>query len=365
MKSIQRRRGPAWAAAVLVISACGLPAAQEGGVIPQAETRPVVEEWRFGTREHLGLWYHALGFVLPANDSMPLPIFGRAERDAAIAAARRAGIGRTPIEQAADSIAREFAGSSRYDQLQFLPLYFDNLDALLNGIALFQQTDGNPQRAGSQQGAEAVALLGNMFTTARQRRWVGEFARVIRQEHEAYYQGWWRERERTLRPLADSASAVWQRLLPSLAPLMQNLQLRGGEVLLTPSLGAEGRTVTTRALLRAAVGTAEGMSGSDVAYEVLHELMYTLVSDPVQQYVAPAALRDLGQDVVTSRAAARAGLLVLDRLAPAHAPGYRRFFLRAAGRSGTDAAAFRAAFPLPADLEQGLTRTVEEALAGI
>lgn len=365
MNSIQRRRGPAWVAAVLMMTACGLPAAQEGSVIPQSETRQNVAEWRFGSREHLGLWYHALSFVLPGVQDLPVPIYSRAERDAAIAAARRAGISRTPIEQAADSLAAEFAGSSRYDQLQFLPLYFDNIDALFNGIALFEQTDGDPQRAGSQQGAEAVALLGNMFTTPRQRRWVGEFARVVRQERDAYYLSWWRERERGLSTLGDSAQAAWQRLQPSLAPLMQHLQSRGGEILLTPSLAAEGRTATTRALLRSAVGAAEGTSGADVAYEVLHELMYSLVADPVQQYVAPATLRDLGEDRVTSRAAARAGLLVLERLAPNHAAPYRRFYLRAAGRPGTDAAAFRAAFPLPAELERGLASTVEAALAGI
>lgn len=365
MNYVWRRRGPALVAAVLMITACGVPAAEQVGVIPRAETRPVVAEWRFETREHLSLWYHALGFVLPGTQGLPVPIYSRGARDAAIAAARRAGINRTPLEQAADSLSAEFAGASRYDQLQFLPLYFDNSEALFNGIALFLQTDGNPQRAGSQQGAEAVALLGNMFTTARQRRWVGEFARVVKQERDAYYLAYWRDRDRALRPLADSASAEWQRLQPSLAPLMQNLQLHGGEVLLIPSLGAEGRTVTSSAVLRAAVGAAPGTSSTDVVYEVLHELMYTLVTDAVQQYVAPAALRDLGEDVVTSRAAARAGLLVLERLAPGRAAAYRRFYLRAAGRTGSDAAAFRAAFPLPADLERGLTRTVEEALAGI
>src|SRR5699024_9505244 len=132
-----------------------------------------------------------------------------------------------------------------------------------------------------------------------------------------------------------------------------------------PSLGAEGRTVTADAALRAAVGATPGMSSADVAYEVLHELMYMLVADPVQQYMAPAALRDLGEDVATSRAAARAGLRVLARLAPGDAAGYRRFYLRAAGRPGSDAAAFRAAFPLPGDLERGLAQAVEEALAGI
>ena len=174
-----------------------------------------------------------------------------------------------------------------------------------------------------------------------------------------------REREPALRAKADSARAFWLQLQTPLDPLFRHLQVRGGEVLLTPSLGAEGRTVTTRALLRTAVGSQPGGAAQDVAWELLHELMYSLVTDVVQQHVAPAVLADLGEATVTSRAATRAGALVLERLAPAHAPAYRRLYLRAAGRTGSDAAAFQAAFPLPSDLERGLARAVEEALAGI
>ena len=93
--------------------------------------------------------------------------------------------------------------------------------------------------------------------------------------------------------------------------------------------------------------------------------MYSLVTEVVRENVAPARLRELGEDAVTSRAAARAGALVLDRLAPAQAEGYRRFYSRAAGRSGTGDAAFLAAFPLPPELESSLPQALQQALAGI
>jgi len=270
------------------------------------------------------------------------------------------------MQAAADSIAREFAGSSSYDRLQFLPLYFADATTLFNSIRLWQQAEGNPQAAGSRQGAEAVALLNSMFETARLRHWVVEFARVLEAERSAYYGAYWQEREPQLRSLAEAARREWSAMAPGLAPLLRYLQVTGGEALLTPSLAAEGRTITERTFVRSAIGApTSSTAGADVAYSLVHELMFSLVGEVVREHVAPARLRDLGEDAVNSRAAVRAGAVALARLAPAHGDGYRNFYLRAAGRTGTGEAAFRAAFPLPTELESALPAAVEQALAGI
>jgi hypothetical protein len=370
MSVITIRRGLHRIAAVVLLAGCAVPGSQAGSPEPgaQAGTGILVprEGWRFSASEHLSLWYHGLSYVLPPLDTMALPIYHLAERERALAAARRAGVSRTPIEAAADSIAREFAGSSSYEQLQFLPLYFEDAAALFNAIRVWDQAQGNPQGAGSQQGAQAVALLSSMFETPRLRRWVVLFANTLQAERTAWYSAYWAQREPELRTLAQSAEREWRTLEAPLAPLFRYLQLTGGEALLTPSLGGEGRTVTERSFVRSAVGAPTGSTaGADVAFSLLHELMFSVVGEVVTENLAPARLRDLGQDAVTSVAAVRAGALALARLAPARADGYQRFYLRSAGRSGTGDAAFRAAFPLPAELESALPRAVEQALAGI
>lgn len=365
MNDVLHRRGLSGIAAVLFLGGCALPGSQGAGA-PEDAQAPAAQPaggWQFGASEHVDLWYHGLSFVLPPIDSLPLPIYDRAERDRALAAARGAGVGRTPLEGAADSIAREFAGSSTYERLQFVPLYFENTSALLDAIRVWQQANGNPQAAGSQQGAQAVALLNDMFDTPRLRRWVAEFARVLELERNAYYGAYWRQRESRLRPLADAAARDWAALQPSLAQLLRFLQVSGGEVLLAPSLGGEGRTVHLPSGLRSAIGP--GSAAEDVVHTLVHELMYSLVGDVVRDNVAPARLRDLGEEPLNSSAAVRAGALVLERLAPARTDGYRRFYLRAAGRAGSGDAAFRAAFPLPPELESALPRAVDQALAGI
>jgi hypothetical protein len=365
MKFAFSRRGLPGIAAALFLAGCAVPAAQQpagqaGAPIP---TGADPNEWRFAAREHVALWYHGLSFVLPPVDTLPLPIYDLAERDRALAAARRAGVTRTPLQNAADSIGHEFAGSSTYEQLQFLPLYFEDTAALFNAIRVWEQSEGNAQAAGSQQGAQAVALLNGIFDTPRLRHWVALFAHTLEAERSAYYGAYWQEREPQLRALAGAAGREWAALAPGLAPLLRYLQVTGGEALVTPSLAAEGRTVNAQSFTRSAVGP--GASGEEVAYELVHELMYSLVGDAVKENVAPARLRDLGEDVVNSRAATRAGALVLDRLLPARADAYRRFYLRATGRNGTGDAAFRAAYPLPPELEDALPRAVNQALAGI
>jgi hypothetical protein len=365
MHDVLRRRALSGIAAVLFLAGCALPGSQGAGT-PQdsgVRTDQPAGGWQFGAREHVDLWYHGLGFVLPPIDSLPLPIYDRAERDRALAAARSAGVSRTPLELAADSIAREFAGSSTYERLQFVPLYFENTSALFDAIRVWQQAEGNPQAAGSQQGARAVALLNDMFDTPRLRRWVAEFARVLEAERSAYYGAYWRQRESQLRPLADAAARDWATLQPALERLLRFLQLSGGQVLLAPSLGGEGRTVQLSSGLRSAVGP--GTAAEDVVHALVHELMYSMVGDVVRDNVAPAKLRDLGEEPVTSSAAVRAGVLVLERLEPGRVDGYRRYYLRAAGRTGSGDAAFRAAFPLPPELESALPRAVDQALAGI
>ena len=371
MPAVFRRRALSGIAAALLGAGCAVPAAQTapppagGATIPGGGELPA--GWTFGTSEHLALWYHGLSFVLPPLDSGTLPIYDAAERARALAAARRAGVARTPLEAAADSIAHEFAGSSSYDRLQFLPLYFENADALFNAIRVWQQAEGNAQAAGSQQEAQAVTLLSSMFDTPRLRRWVVEFARVLQQEREAYYDAYWRTREPELTRLAAAAGREWASLEPGLAPLLRYSQATAGQALLTPSLAAEGRTVSlSQGYQRSAVGTGGARpSGADVAYELLHELMYSLVTPVVRDNVAPSLLRDLGEDAVSSRAAVRAGALALERLVPARAAAYREFYLGEAGRTGSGQGALEAAYPLPPGLAAALPVAVDQALAGM
>lgn len=364
-----RRRGALVTLAALLTGACAVPlgGAPEGGVV----TPPVqAQGWRFLTRDHVSLWYHGLSLVLPPADTMALPIYDPEEQQRALEAARRANADPTPIEAIAARMRAEFAGSSAYHQLQFVPLYFDDAASLFTAIRLWQEAQGDPQRAGSQRGAEAVALLSTMFQTERQRRSIIEFAAALEQESRAYYGAYWRTRAEELRPLAEAAHTEWAMLQDSLQPLFRYLEVQSGEALLTPALGPEGRTVTTRTFVRTAVGTPRigstgRAAGSEVSFSVLHELMYSLVGEAISEHVAPARVREFGEQVLQTRAAVRAGAMVLERRAPHRVAEYRAYYLRMARRTGTGDTAFRNAYALPLELVSGLNQFIDQALAGI
>lgn len=365
---VRRRRSLLATAALFLTGACAIPlgGTPEDVVLSQ----PPEQGWRFATREHVALWYHGLSLVLPAEEGMPLPIYDPEEQQRALAAARRASAGPTPLEAIADRLRTEFAGSSSYQQLQFVPLYFDDAASLFNAIRLWDQAAGDPQRAGSQQGAEAVALLGAMFETARQRRAVVEFAGALEQEGRTYYAAYWSTRAEQLRPLATAARTQWATLQDSLLPLFRYLGVTSGEALLTPALGPEGRTVTTRTFSRIAVGTppvgsTPNAAAAEVTFSMLHELMYGLVGEAISEHVAPARVREFGEQVLQTRAAVRAGAMVLERRAPNRVAEYRAYYLRMAGRTGTGDTAFRNAYALPLELVSGLGEFIDSALAGI
>jgi hypothetical protein len=105
-----------------------------------------------------------------------------------------------------------------------------------------------------------------------------------------------------------------------------------------------------------------------VIYSFIHELFYPFAGEAIREHVSPARVRELGAERLELNTAVRAGAMALERLAPDHLVGYRRYFLDGAGRQaagGIGATGLEAAFPLPAELASALAQEIERALAGI
>jgi hypothetical protein len=110
--------------------------------------------------------------------------------------------------------------------------------------------------------------------------------------------------------------------------------------------------------------------GEEVTFEVLHEVLYTLAGDVIKDNLAPAQIRETGEDVLTSRVAVRGAALLLARAAPARVPAFERFYLAQVRRTAPASnsalqAAFEQAFPLPDSLVRGLEKEIQSAFQGI
>lgn len=355
-----------------------LPVAACAGAGGAPEPEPVARRagWQAGVAPHVALWYHSLALVggtaaLGETAAAPLPFYQPGYADTVEAAKRRRGVAATPLDRRADELRQALARDNAYIALEFVPLYFRDADALFGAVRVWQQAQGDPRRMGTEQGARVVALLSGWFPREVQRRVVGEWTELVREEGRLFYDRYWQERTAALAQLAAAVQREWDALAPALASLLDYLQLESGELLLVPALGAEGRTVSRGLeLARVAVGAPPDSAPAHALWSFLHELLYALVGDVIREHVAPARIRELGESVLEARAAVRGGAMLLERQAPERVPEYQRFFLVRAGRAapagaGARAAAFAEAFPLPDELERGLADALGRALAGI
>jgi hypothetical protein len=364
---VGRLRRPPLRALLLALLAAGCGVRGVGPEGEPAQPRRLTE-WRVGIAEHLGLWYHGLAYVgVGAAEDTVLPIYRPGYVDSIAAAKRRMGIGSTPLEQRASEFRERFRDGEAYRGLQFLPLYFRDADALFSGIRLWAQAGGDPRRVGSDQAARVVAVLSTLFPRAAQRQAVAEWASVLEEETRSFYHAYWEGEAPRLQQAAAAVEQEWRALAPALANYLDYMRLRGGELFLVPALGAEGRTVTRGvANPRVAVLAPPPGAPETAVWSFVHELLYPLVGDVIREYLAPVRIRELGESKLATRAAVRGGAILLARAAPDRVASYRRFFLEQKGIAGADdEAAFARAFPLPEELERGLTETLERALVGL
>lgn len=374
-----------------IAAAIGLAACGPGSTVlegPGAAPRP---GWRFGTAEHMALWYHGLALVGvehaehgAGRDSdgehestpLPLPAYRAGYAEAVAAVRRDRGVGPTPLDERADEFRAVFADPA-YRPLQFLPLYFEDREALFFGIRAWERAGGDPRRAGDAASAEVVAFLSGLFPRAEQRKVVVDWARALEAEHEAFFGVYWAETRAELEEAAEAVAGAWGDVASKLSGYLLHTGLRSADVVLVPAIGAEGRMVVrgTRVprIVMATPWSARPGAAFDpehVIFALLRESTYGLVGEAIREHVAPARIRLTGESVLSARAATHAGLALIEGLAPERADEYRRFFLEQAGRAvpGDPAAleaAFADAFPLPEDLEEGIREIIRQALAGI
>jgi hypothetical protein len=380
-------------AVVLAAAACAPPGAPQ----PTPPHLAQLREWRFQVAEHVALWYFGLahtGTPILERASSSLPLHDTVYARQAAADKRARGIAPTPLEQRAAEFGAAFRRSAAFGQLEFLPLYFEDHDALVAAIRVWTQVGGDPRRAGSAPAANVVALLSGMFPQAAERDLVAAFMNALVEERTRYFATHWAERRSVLERAASLAQLEWNALAPVLRPVLAYLNLEGGDVFLAPTLGAEGRILPRgagrpRAAVRidlpdrldgtapnsadtaAAGAEARAAAKADAAlFGFLSELLYPLAGEAVREHLAPARVRELGVTRLEQHAAVRAADMLLARVAPDRRSGYQRHYLVAAGgdASGDDAALtqrFAATFALPSELEAGLDATLTAALAGI
>lgn len=367
-------RRAASAAVLCLLAACASGGGAEPGTAPAPQpgaggTQPQSGAWGIRTREHVDLWLHGFGMLV--DDTARVPWFRRGYRDDMTVLKNRANV-TTLLDANRDRLRARFAANRNLPiQGQFVALYFGSWDEVKQAAEIFLQAEGNPQRAGNQSTAMAIALFAQSFPTAADRDWLRLFIQSLDDEMQKYYHSYWMSAQREREPVLARLDSLWQRVhRPRLQSFLNNTQQPNGNFVVSLPLNGEGRTIKAgdNQNLVTVSFPATPAEAEQAIYVFAHEIAGQMAASAVADNITPNERRIGVADQLQSAAAVRAGYQLLARVDAALAPGYAEYYLRAANvprGSGSAEARLAAAFPLPETIAQALVRQLDIVLGGI
>jgi hypothetical protein len=360
---VMRGRGRATLAVALAfVLGAAFARAAAAQVVP-----PGPQRWPVKQREHVDLWLH--GFAMVAPDSSTIPLYRRDYRDALLVA-RNSASASTDLDASADALRTTLRDRPGLVGAQFLAFQFGTWADLESTFDLFVKSDGNPRAARDAATAEGIAAFAQAFRTREERDFAKRFVAALRSERDKFHHQWWVAETRRRDAALAAVDSLWQlRVRPKLQPFLNHIQQRDGQVILSPVLEGEGRTVTVgKQDNTVACGLPVTPDHAlDSIHCLLHELVGALTAVAVEDNVTPAEKRNGVADKYQSIALVRGGAMLAAKLGPDYAEAYMRFYLRVSARpaDGDLAAAFARAFPLPEPMEASIARQVAVAFGGI
>ena len=320
---------------------------------PVASTSQATDSWDFVQDPFTDLWFHGLALV-GYNGFGATPLYDPEYAWNTRTTRRDAGVDETELERRRGALNEAFHADVAYEVLHFVPLYVsgapvgDALDALDHrATARVGRTRNDPAAA---QGASVVDAI---LQTPVQHATLEGFVDALREEWRLVTSGAadWRERV----SLA-AYREEWNRLADGgLATFLAREGLTKGRVVLTPALGAEGRTLVNGDGALVVVGAAG--EPASVAGSILRELCFPAVRRALAPFETRLEDRYVASNV-SEQSATRCGELLLE----AHAPGYlesfrSRFGVITAGAGFLSAAGFSAGVAaLEREIEHALRR---------
>lgn len=358
MRSIARF---AWAAGVAVLAGCATMGGTGSGTTQdQASTTPPTE-WPINTYEHVDLWLH--GFAMIQDDTTLVPFFRRGYKTELTDLKRRSNV-TTQLDVNIVNLRNRFAQNPRLVNAQFVPLYFANLDDMLQAFDIFFRAEGDPRRASNQETASLIQLLAGYFPGPSEQQWAQLFVQSIRDENNRFYRAYWDQQQRERAAVLTQTRDVWNQYRNRFERFLNNTTQSGGEIILALPLDGEGRTLTSgkRENSTAVTFPARPADAQEAIYVVAHELVGQIVQTAVSDNVTPTQTREGLTDRYIAAGTVRAGAMLLQKVAPELYAGYQAYYLRSAGRpSGS----FTSVFALPESMVNAISRQIDIVLGGI
>lgn len=341
-------------------------AAQQRQSVPVRPNGP----WPIKTREHVDLWLH--GYALLTDDTSHVPLFRKGYRDSLIVV-RNAARQTSRLDSDRAALQATLTATPALVNGQFYAQHFTNYGTLRVSLKQLTQSKGRVESARDREQQAMLALAANYFGTAPMREFAEMFSAALQDESERFFHANWLETQRARAGVIARADSLWRTAwFPKLAGFLRGTGQRSGEIIVSPVVEGEGRTITVDPTMGSSMVVTLPPSADrtvEVLYGIVHEVVGTFAANAVKENLTPRQTSAGGADRLQTAAALRAGALLLQRTLPAELEGYARFYLRQLGRpvpaSGSALAALVAAAPLSADMLETMNKQLDLFLGGL
>jgi hypothetical protein len=358
----------------VVAAICGLAGASTSRAAGARETADAVPisapapAWRVSTLEHVDLWLH--GFATLTSDTGHVPFFARGYK-AKVTAEKRAKNIYTLLDANQKELSSRFAANPALANAQFLAMYFDSFQEIVNATDFFIRSNGNPRAASDPRVQQSIALLASNFRSPADRNWLRLFVQSLQDENTKFFQAYWGAEQAKRGAGFAAFQEQWlSKYYPKLSRFLNNTQQASGQVVLSITLGGEGRTVNDgkQSNLIAVELPPTADAAPEALFGFVHEAVATLAQEAINDNTTAAQQRSGEVNGFTGNAAVRGGAVLLQKIAPELVPDYMRFYLRTLNDNvppGDPTAAFASTFALPQTIIDAISKQIDLVLGGI
>ena len=352
-----------------LVAALALPAeAQRRGRAEPAPAPTVAPQWPVKTREHVDLWLH--GFALIQEDTAVVPLFDRGYRDR-IAVIKNSRSIVTDLDTSSARLGAIVASRPTLLNAQFLALYFGTWEELVQAFEYFFRAEREPNRSTSQEVQSVVAFIRHHFPQPTDREFARLFVAGLKSEREKFHHDWWLAEQRARIGATATADSLWQRQWrPALQRYLNHTQQASGDLILTLTLGGEGRAVPAgkNDNQYAVAWPTTADSAEVLLFSFAHEVAGAVAQVAVDDNLTPVQKRSGLGAQYSSAGLVRGGALLVERVEPGMGERYARWYLAQMGRTapaGGALAALAEAFPIPDEMIESMRRQIDISFTGI
>ena len=219
-----------------------------------------------------------------------MPFFARGYK-ARVTAEKRGKNIYTLLDANQKELSARFAANPALANAQFVAMYFDTFQEIVNATDYFIRSNGNPRAANDPRIQQEIALLAGNFRSPADRNWLRLFVQSLQDENTKFFHSYWAAEQANRGAGFAAFQEQWlSKYYPKLSRFLNNTQQASGQVVLSITLGGEGRTVNDgkKSNLIAVELPRTADAAPEALFGFVHEAVATLAQEAINDNTTAA-----------------------------------------------------------------------------